>query len=171
MCARLIAVCNWVKIAASVRSSSRNTSRETLAKPIFCAWAAATVWALVRLSTKNLCRRCKAAISQAMAVGCAVMRLPMWLLMPLVYGTILNAAFRRFSSSSTGSSGCQANGPVAGSMGMCRMTILPARWASRANSVAWGVSGMIAAVTGPGRASTRRSRGRFCPRSSMIRLR
>ena len=37
--------------------------------------------------------------------------------------------------------------------------------------VAWGVSGMIAVVTGPGRASTRRSRGRFWPRSSMIRLR
>ena len=82
--ASLIAACNCWAIAGSVRSSSRNTSRETLARPIFCASAAATVWALVRLSTKNLLRRCNSLMSQAMAGRWDVMRLPMWLLMPLV---------------------------------------------------------------------------------------
>src|SRR5205814_6813027 len=65
------------------RRSSDLTSRETCARPIFWASAAATVCALVRLSTKNLLRRCSSAINHAIAAGWAVMRLPIWLMAEL----------------------------------------------------------------------------------------
>ncbi|MNG34535.1 hypothetical protein D3C85_1404700 [compost metagenome] len=53
---------------------------------------------------------------------------------------------------------------------MCRITVLPALCAWRAKSVACGVSGMIAMVTGPGRAKVRLSRSLLWPRSSMMML-
>ena len=54
----------------------QKTSRETCASPSAWALAAATVAALVRLSTKNRWRRCNSAISQVMGSAWEVMRLP-----------------------------------------------------------------------------------------------
>ena len=64
------------------------------------------------------------------------------------WGTAASAASRRRASSSWGSCGCQAKRPPAGAIGMCSITVLPARWACSANSAAWRVSGRMANATG-----------------------